>query len=59
MSLQAAVRMDRDISKEERKRRVNSVMEELGLKKCEKTLIGVQGRIKGISGEKCTFYIRN
>ena len=25
-------------------------MQELGLKKCEKTMIGIQGRIKGISG---------
>ena len=46
----AAVRMDKHVPHEERMDRVEEVMRELGLKKCEKTLIGVQGRIKGISG---------
>ena len=43
--------MDRNIPHEERMQRVEDVMNELSLKKCEKTLIGVQGRIKGISGK--------
>ena len=43
--------MDRHVPHEERMQRVEEVMRELGLKKCEKTLIGVQGRIKGISGK--------
>ena len=42
--------MDRHVPYKERMERVEEVMRELGLKKCEKTLIGVQGRIKGISG---------
>jgi len=50
LNFQAAVRMDRHVPHEERMQRVEEVMRELGLKKCEKTLIGVQGRIKGISG---------
>ena len=47
---QAAVRMDKNIPHNKRMERVEKVLQELGLKKCEKTLIGVQGRIKGISG---------
>ena len=43
--------MDRNVPHEERMQRVEDVMNELSLKKCEKTLIGVQGRIKGISGK--------
>lgn len=50
LNFQAAVRMDKDIPHVQRMERVESVMRELGLKKCEKTLIGIQGRIKGISG---------
>ena len=46
--------MDRHVPHEERMERVEEVMRELGLKKCEKTLIGVQGRIKGISGRLFT-----
>ena len=47
---QAAVRMDNNIPQEKRKERIEQVKEELGLKKCENTLIGVPGRVKGISG---------
>lgn len=42
--------MDKEIPHAQRMQRVEEVMKELGLKKCEKTLIGVQGRVKGISG---------
>lgn len=42
--------MDRGIPNSERQQRIEEVMRELGLKKCENTLIGIQGRIKGISG---------
>ena len=50
--------MDRHVPHEERMQRVEEVMRELGLKKCEKTLIGVQGRIKGISGKVYIFLWR-
>ena len=42
--------MDKHLSHQQRMDRVEEVMQELGLKKCEKTMIGIQGRIKGISG---------
>ncbi|KAJ3643839.1 hypothetical protein Zmor_026525 [Zophobas morio] len=47
---QALLRMDRDISYNQRMQRVDEVIAELGLKKCENTQIGIIGRIKGISG---------
>ena len=47
---QAAVRMDKNVPQEKRKERIEQVKEELGLKKCENTLIGAPGRVKGISG---------
>lgn len=47
---QACVRMDRDIPYAKRMERVDAVLQELGLTKCQNTLIGVQGRVKGISG---------
>ena len=50
--------MDRHVPHEERMQRVEEVMRELGLKKCEKTLIGVQGRIKGISGKVYIFFMK-
>ena len=50
LNFQAAVRMDKHLSHSQRMERVEEVMQELGLKKCEKTMIGIQGRIKGISG---------
>ena len=49
-SSQAAVRMDNNIPQEKRRERIEQVKEELGLKKCENTLIGAPGRLKGISG---------
>ena len=50
LNFQAAVRMDKHLSHIQRMERVEEVMQELGLKKCENTMIGIQGRIKGISG---------
>ncbi|KAG7164313.1 white-like 1 [Homarus americanus] len=50
LTFQAMLRMDRYLSYEERVRRVNQVIMELGLTKCENTLIGVPGTKKSISG---------
>ncbi|KAG8229498.1 hypothetical protein J437_LFUL010073 [Ladona fulva] len=47
---QALVRMDRTIPYRQRMRRVEEVISELALTKCQDTLIGIPGRIKGISG---------
>ncbi|KAF2346868.1 ABC transporter-like, partial [Trinorchestia longiramus] len=47
---QARLRMDRYIPQERRMERVKEVMQELSLTKCQNTLIGIPGRIKGISG---------
>ncbi|GLG96976.1 Protein brown [Gryllus bimaculatus] len=50
LTFQALVRMDRNIPYEQRMRRVQEVITELALTKCQHTIIGVPGRIKGISG---------
>ncbi|KFM65485.1 Protein white, partial [Stegodyphus mimosarum] len=47
---QALLRMDKHLSYKERMRRVDEVILELGLRKCEDTMIGIAGKIKGISG---------
>ncbi|XP_042213035.1 protein white-like [Homarus americanus] len=47
---QANLRMDRNTSQSQRVQRVDEVMKQLSLTKCAKTLIGVAGSIKGISG---------
>ncbi|XP_058798527.1 protein white isoform X3 [Phymastichus coffea] len=47
---QALVRMDKNIPHLQRIRRVNQVISELALTKCRNTIIGIPGRIKGISG---------
>ncbi|XP_046816687.1 protein white isoform X1 [Vespa crabro] len=47
---QAMVRMDKYISFEQRKKRVNEVINELALTKCKNTIIGMPGRMKGLSG---------
>ncbi|XP_066997539.2 protein white-like [Anabrus simplex] len=47
---QALVRMDRHIPYKQRMRRVEEVISELALTKCQNTIIGIPGRIKGISG---------
>ena len=50
LRFQARVRMDSHIPLQMKFDRVEKVIEELGLRKCADVLIGVQGRIKGISG---------
>nr|BDX53024.1 White [Dorcus rectus] len=47
---QALVRMDRNIPYSQRMRRVEEVIQDLALTKCQNTRIGIPGRIKGISG---------
>ncbi|XP_063531228.1 protein white [Cydia strobilella] len=47
---QALVRMDRHIPYAQRMRRVGEVIQELALSKCQNTVIGIPGRLKGISG---------
>ena len=42
--------MDSNLSSAERYKRVEEVISELGLLRCQHTLVGVPGRIKGISG---------
>ena len=42
--------MDHDVLKEEKNKRVQQVMEDLGLIKCKDVQIGVHGVVKGISG---------
>ncbi|KAG0728548.1 Protein white [Chionoecetes opilio] len=50
LMFQANLRMEQGLTHEQRVTRVEEVMQELSLTKCAKTLIGVPGRIKGISG---------
>ncbi|GIY38002.1 protein white [Caerostris extrusa] len=47
---QAMLRMDKHLTYEERMKRVGEVILEMGLTKCANTVIGVAGRVKGISG---------
>ncbi|XP_024945590.1 protein SNQ2-like [Cephus cinctus] len=47
---QAMLRMDRDIPYRQRTKRVDEVISELALTKCKNTIIGIPGRIKGLSG---------
>ncbi|CAL8147556.1 unnamed protein product [Orchesella dallaii] len=47
---QALVKMHRHLTYKQRMIRVEEVIQELGLTKCADTLIGIPGRIKGISG---------
>lgn len=47
---QALVRMDREIPYTQRMHRVQEVISELALTKCQNTMIGIPGRLKGISG---------
>ncbi|CAF0935940.1 unnamed protein product [Rotaria sp. Silwood1] len=46
----AMLRLNRDVSKEQRIKRVEELLDFLNLKKAEKTVIGQPGRIKGLSG---------
>ncbi|KAH3812045.1 hypothetical protein DPMN_140466 [Dreissena polymorpha] len=50
ISNQALLRMEAEVTRERRIERVNEVIKELGLTKCQDTIIGNPGRIKGISG---------
>ncbi|TRY74914.1 hypothetical protein TCAL_04988 [Tigriopus californicus] len=50
LQFQARVRMDRQFNAKERMARVKEVIQHFGLDNCADVLIGVQGRIKGISG---------
>ncbi|KAG5327518.1 WHITE protein, partial [Pseudoatta argentina] len=50
LMFQAAVRMDRQIPRNQRIKRVNEVINELALSKCRNTVIGIPGRKKGLSG---------
>nr|QTW43726.1 ABCG-like protein 3 [Eurytemora affinis] len=50
LMFQAMVGMDGNISLAEKMKRVDQVLQELGLNKSQNTLIGIPGRIKGISG---------
>ncbi|KAK2701231.1 protein white-like isoform X2 [Artemia franciscana] len=50
LRFQAKLRMDKGIPFKERMNRVEEVIQELGLSKCADTLIGIPGRLKGISG---------
>lgn len=50
LMFQAAVRMDRQIPRNQRIKRVNEVIDELALSKCRNTVIGIPGRVKGLSG---------
>ncbi|XP_012258088.2 protein white isoform X2 [Athalia rosae] len=47
---QAMVRMDRHIPYRHRMLRVDEVIAELALTKCRNTVIGIPGRVKGLSG---------
>ncbi|XP_030386461.1 protein white [Scaptodrosophila lebanonensis] len=47
---QAMVRMPRHMSYKQRVARVDQVIQELSLTKCQHTIIGVPGRVKGLSG---------
>jgi len=44
------MKLDRRLGKWERERRIQELLVELGLKKCEHTRIGEPGKNKGISG---------
>ncbi|CAL8086724.1 unnamed protein product [Orchesella dallaii] len=50
LKFQALLRMDRGISYKERMRKVDEVIAEMGLTCCADTVIGIPGRLKGISG---------
>ncbi|CAL8147553.1 unnamed protein product [Orchesella dallaii] len=50
LTFMARMKLDRRLSSWERKRRVEELLVELGLKKCENTRIGIPGQVAGISG---------
>ncbi|KAH3715723.1 hypothetical protein DPMN_058435 [Dreissena polymorpha] len=50
LTFRALLRMEAEVPRERRIERVNEVIKELGLNKCQDNIIGNPGRIKGISG---------
>ncbi|XP_052773368.1 protein white-like [Mya arenaria] len=50
LTFRALLRMEKEVSRSRRMERVQEVMQELGLTKCQDNIIGDPGRIKGISG---------
>lgn len=50
LTFRALLRMDKRLGRKERLRKVDEVIQELGLSKCANTVIGTPGRVKGISG---------
>ncbi|CAL4155083.1 unnamed protein product [Meganyctiphanes norvegica] len=50
LNFHAQLRIGKGVKQSVRKQRIEEIMTELGLNKCADTLIGVPGRIKGISG---------
>ncbi|XP_075159333.1 protein white-like [Haematobia irritans] len=47
---QATVRMPRTLTQKQKMQRVDQVIQDLSLGKCQNTIIGVPGRVKGLSG---------
>ncbi|KAL4222609.1 ATPase [Mactra antiquata] len=50
LTFRALLRMEAELGRRKRLQRVDEVIQELGLKKCENNMIGDPGRLKGISG---------
>jgi ABC-type multidrug transport system ATPase subunit len=50
LTFQSMLRMDADYPLGQKLKRVNMVLEEMGLKKCANAIIGIPGKTKGISG---------
>ncbi|KAH3715726.1 protein white-like [Dreissena polymorpha] len=50
LTFRALLRMEAEVTRERRIERVDEVIKELGLTKCQDNIIGNPGRIKGISG---------
>lgn len=44
------LRLPREVTKEQRLNRIEEMLDALNLKKTEKTVIGLAGRTKGLSG---------
>ncbi|XP_045170126.2 protein white-like isoform X2 [Mercenaria mercenaria] len=50
LTFRALLRMEKEVPRHRRLERVDEVIQELGLQKCQNNMIGNPGRIKGISG---------
>ncbi|VDM82931.1 unnamed protein product [Strongylus vulgaris] len=55
LSIQARLRAN--LSPEKREKRINVVLTQLGLLKCQNTRIGIMGVLKGISGKNLSSHI--